>query len=78
MKDVKFHTLRACFATQLLRNGISAAMVMRICGWTELKTMQHYIRLAGVEIKGATDSLRFETPEDAMGKVVELFGSGRA
>lgn len=78
LKDVKFHTLRACFATQLLRNGVPAAMVMRICGWTELKTMQHYVRLAGIEIKGATDCLSFETPEETMGKVVELFGRGGA
>lgn len=78
MRDVKFHTLRACFATQLLRNGVSAAMVMKICGWTELKTMQYYVRLAGVEIQGATDSLNYFTPEGTMGKVVELFGRSGA
>jgi len=58
LPSIKFHTLRACFATQMLRNGVEAARVMKICGWKELKTMQHYVRLAGVEVHGATDKLR--------------------
>lgn len=75
LRSVKFHALRACFATQLIRNGVPPGVVMKICGWKELKTMQRYIRLAGIEIMGATDSLSFIRPKDAMGKVVELFGS---
>lgn len=58
LPSIKFHTLRACFATQMLRNGVESARVMKICGWKELKTMQHYIRLAGVEVQGATDMMR--------------------
>ena len=30
---------------------------MKLFGWEEPKTMQFYIRLAGVEIQGITDSL---------------------
>jgi len=52
------NTLRACFATQLIRNGIPPIQIQKICGWKDLKTMQKYIRLAGIEIKGATESLR--------------------
>ncbi|MBL7714452.1 MAG: site-specific integrase [Bdellovibrionales bacterium] len=59
LPSIKFHTLRACFATQMLRQGVEAAKVMKICGWKELKTMQHYVRLAGIEIQGITDRLRF-------------------
>ena len=42
----------------MLRQGVEAARVMKICGWKELKTMQHYVRLAGIEIEGATNGLR--------------------
>jgi hypothetical protein len=31
---------------------------MKICGWKDLKTMQRYIRLAGIEIDGATEVLK--------------------
>ena len=57
LPSVRFHTLRACFGTQLLRQGVPAAVVMKIAGWKDLKTMQRYIRLAGVEVAGATDKL---------------------
>jgi integrase len=59
LPSIKFHTLRACFATQMLRQGVEAAKVMKICGWKELKTMQHYVRLAGIEVQGATERLEF-------------------
>lgn len=73
VRSVKFHALRACFATQLLRNGIPAAVVMKICGWTELKTMQYYVRLAGIEIAGVTENISFLSPAETMDNVVGLF-----
>lgn len=73
--SVKFHALRACFATQLLRDSIAPAVVMKICGWKDLKTMQRYVRLAGIEIEGATDGLKILPPAAVMGRVVELFGA---
>ncbi|MBI2606462.1 MAG: tyrosine-type recombinase/integrase [Deltaproteobacteria bacterium] len=74
LPSVKFHTLRACFATQLISTGILATVVMKICGWRDLKTMQRYIRLAGIDEAGATEALRFIPTEEAvMEKVVSLY-----
>ena len=58
VKAIRFHSLRACFATQLLAHDVAPARVMKICGWKDLKTMQHYIRVAGIEEEGATDALQ--------------------
>ena len=73
LPSVKFHTLRACFATQLIRDSIAPAVVMKICGWKDLKTMQRYIRLAGIEVKGATQGLKLLPEREVMGRVVSLF-----
>ena len=56
-KDVVFHTLRACFATHMLAQGANQATVMKIGGWRNIKIFQIYVRLTGVEVKGATDIL---------------------
>lgn len=74
LPSVKFHTLRACFATQLIATGIPATVVMKICGWRDLKTMQRYIRFAGIDEGGATESLRFIPTEAAvMERAVSLY-----
>jgi integrase len=73
MKSIGFHTLRACFATHLLNLNISTAKVMKICGWKELKTMERYIRLAGVEVKGITEDFKVMPTDDVlMGSVSNL------
>ncbi|MEI6080333.1 MAG: site-specific integrase [bacterium] len=55
--QINFHALRATFATHMLRNRKPLNQVMRICGWSDLKTVNEYNRVAGVDIQGATDDL---------------------
>ena len=72
--SIKFHTLRACFATTLIASGIPATVVMKICGWKDMKTMQRYVRLAGIDESGATENLGFiPTDEATMERVVSIF-----
>ena len=56
---IRFHDLRASWATIMLSKGIEPIKVMSMGGWKDLKTMQIYIRKSGIHIQGITDSLNF-------------------
>ena len=71
IRSIRFHALRACFAAQLLAHDVAPARVMKICGWKDLKTMQYYIRLAGIEEEGATQVLKVLPTDDAVTKEAE-------
>ncbi|MGE3680972.1 MAG: tyrosine-type recombinase/integrase [Bdellovibrionales bacterium] len=58
-----FHSLRACFATELLRRGVPQIKVQAVGGWADMKSMTHYVRLSGINVKGVTDALDFTSPE---------------
>ena len=70
---IKFHDLRATFITNLLSRGESLARVMSIVGHGQLKTTNGYLRKAGIEVKGATDKLGYNLPEQSEGRVLQLF-----
>lgn len=75
LKPVVFHALRACFAVQLLQSGVPMVTVQAIGGWEDLKTMQKYVRMAGVDIAGATSNLNLLPPREAIAKVFQLNGA---
>jgi hypothetical protein len=47
---------------------------MKICGWQDLKTMQRYIRMAGIDEQGATEGLNLLSRFDSSASNV-TFGS---
>ena len=60
---IRFHDLRATWATIMLSMGIAPIKVMSMGGWKDLKTMQVYIRKAGVDTTGISDNLSLHNPE---------------
>ena len=70
--SVNFHALRATFATMLLRDHIAPIIVMKICGWKDLKTMGRYVRLSGVDVQGSTGHIKLLPDAEVMGRIVEL------
>jgi integrase len=70
--SVNFHALRACFATHLLNAGVTSPVVKKICGWTDEKVMTRYIRLAGIDVSGATEGLNFIRSSAGTAQLVNL------
>ena len=54
---VRFHDLRATWATILLSKGIEPIKVMKMGGWKDMKTMMIYVRTAGIDIRGVSNCL---------------------
>ncbi len=62
LPQVKFHDLRATFITNMLSQGVALVKVMSIVGHKKMETTDIYLRLAGVDIKGATEALSYSLP----------------
>lgn len=73
LPEVRFHDLRASWATLLLSKGVAPSKVMAMGGWKDMDTMMIYMRKAGIDIKNATSVLdNMETHGVTTGKVVEF------
>lgn len=57
LPEIRFHDLRASWATLLLSKGVAPSRVMTMGGWKDMDTMMIYMRKAGIDIKGATNCL---------------------
>lgn len=72
MTVVRFHDLRATWATVLMSKGVEPVKVMKMGGWKDLKTMMIYIRKAGIDTRGALDCLAFNKENVSNAKVIAL------
>lgn len=54
---IRFHDLRATWATWLLSKNVPPGKVMTMGGWKQMDTMMIYMRKAAIDIKGATSVL---------------------
>lgn len=59
---MRFHDLRATWATIMLSMRIARIKVMSMGGWKDLKTLQYYVREAGVDKSGISNNLSFHNP----------------
>jgi integrase len=62
---VRFHDLRATWATMLLSKGVEPIKVMKMGGWKDLATMMIYARKAGIDIRGAMNCLDLNTVDES-------------
>lgn len=74
LPEITFHATRACFAVQCLVGGLDIVTTMKLGGWKNVKSFQHYIRLAGVDVCGATDVLDL-LPDSTVPMVLSFPGS---
>jgi integrase len=72
LPEVKFHDLRATWATTLLSKGVPPASVMVMGGWKDMKTMMIYIRAAGLDTRGALDCLDFHDSLAPSGELLKM------
>ena len=72
LPPIRFHDLRATWATILLSKGVEPIRVMKAGDWRDMKTMMYYVRLAGVDIRGMSDVLKLHDPAEPRGQVVSL------
>jgi integrase/recombinase XerD len=56
-KEVSFHTLRHCFATHLLENGVNIRIIQELMGHVSIKTTSIYLNLANVQPAGIISPL---------------------
>jgi len=72
LQPIRFHDLRATWATILLSKGVEPIKVMKMGGWQEMETMMIYARKAGVDIKGSTDCLDLHQHEYSGARVLKM------
>lgn len=75
LPEIRFHDLRATWATLLLSKNVPPAKVMKMGGWKDMKTMMIYLRMTGLDVVGATDSLNFHDNWNSYGQILDFKAS---
>lgn len=70
--EIKFHDLRATFITNMLTQGVPLVTVMAIVGHRRMSTTDIYLRLAGLNVIGATEKLGYSLPKFHVAEVFQL------
>ena len=59
--EVRYHTLRAAFASHLLEEGVSLPVIQRLLGHASLRTTARYLRVSGrvlAEVRSPAEGLQ--------------------
>jgi integrase len=73
---IRFHDLRATWATILLSKGVPPIKVMFAGGWKDMKTMMIYMRKSGVDTQGIMDDMDLHNPSRQGAEVIKFSGRG--
>lgn len=72
LPEIRFHDLRASWATLLLSKGVPPSQVMSMGGWKDMDTMMIYMRKAGINIRNSTSVLDGLTTHGVVAKVLDI------
>ncbi len=72
IKEVTHHQLRATYITLSLVDGIPLGIVKESVGHAKLSTTDEYFRSSGIEMRGKTDSLSINVPQEMEAAVTKL------
>lgn len=72
IKEVTHHQLRATHITLALIDGVPLGIVKENVGHAKLSTTDEYFRSAGINMKGQTDGLRIEVPQNESAAILPL------
>jgi integrase/recombinase XerD len=56
-KQISFHTLRHCFATHLLEQGVNLRLIQQFMGHVSLKTTSMYLHLTNIDVSNIISPL---------------------